>query len=300
MGTLIRRRRYGHKHDEAVDYLTFTATAADTFKLVISSSVSVAYIKSISYSTNNGATWTKVNNVSNQAVTISVNVVAGQRVLWKGEGYGFAVDLNNGSRFYSNNPYAVSGNIMSLLYDDDFKDKTSISAQYAFTNLFKNCKITSMPLLPATTLANYCYYSMFYECSLLTKAKDLPATSLKQYCYSQMFYGCTALEKAPKLPATTLANYCYGSMFVGCTSLRSAPDLLATTLVTNCYSYMFYGCSALQYVKALFTTTPSTSYTNNWLYNVSASGYFVKNSTATWNVRSVHGIPSKWTVITDS
>jgi hypothetical protein len=50
----------------------------------------------------------------------------------------------------------------------------------------------------------------------------------------------------------------------------------------------------------MFTTTPSTTYTYNWVNNIAASGTFVKNSAATWNVTGVHGIPTGWTVRTES
>ena len=32
---------------------------------------------------------------------------------------------------------------------------------------------------------------------------------MANYCYSSMFYNCTSLTQAPALPATTLANNCY-------------------------------------------------------------------------------------------
>ena len=42
-----------------------------------------------------------------------------------------------------------------------------------------------------TTLPEYCYQSMFKNCSSLTTAPALPATELADYCYQQMFYGCS-------------------------------------------------------------------------------------------------------------
>jgi len=76
--------------------------------------------------------------------------------------------------------------------------------------------LTSAPVLPATTLANYCYNNMFYNCSSLTTAPVLPATTLANYCYNSMFYNCSSLTTAPELPATTLANECYSYMFFNC------------------------------------------------------------------------------------
>ena len=48
---------------------------------------------------------------------------------------------------------------------------------------------------------------------------DLIQTPIVDYCYYSMFQDCTGLTSAPELPATTLANHCYHSMFQDCTGL---------------------------------------------------------------------------------
>ena len=192
---------------------------------------------------------------------------------------GIALQLYNdsdyGIRINSTANINASGNIMSLLYGDNFKDKTSFpeGSQYTFNELFKDnthlinaenlilpatelteycyfgmfygCALTTAPALPATTLALGCYHNMFYECILLTQAPELPATTLEAECYENMFTGCTSLTQAPTLPATTLSDGCYYDMFEGCTSLTTAPELPATTLAPSCYCNMFWGCTAL-------------------------------------------------------
>lgn len=197
-------------------------------------------------------------------------------------------------------------------------------ASYCYYHMFDGCtSLTTAPVLPATTLGNSCYRYMFQGCTSLTTAPELPATTLVDYCYEDMFRGCTSLTTAPELPATTLAEYCYGfmfqdctnlatapelpvttlasscysNMFNGCTSLVTAPELPATTLANGCYSGMFRNCTSLNYIKAMFTTTPSGTYTNYWVSNVASTGTFVKNSTATWDVSGVSGIPTGWTVV---
>lgn len=65
-----------------------------------------------------------------------------------------------------------------------------------FCLLFKGCTglaECTPGVLPATTLAAMCYYSMFSGCTSLTTAPVLPATTLVPMCYSAMFYGCTSL-----------------------------------------------------------------------------------------------------------
>ena len=64
---------------------------------------------------------------------------------------------------------------------------------------------------------------MFYESTAVTSVSDdfLPAASLADYCYFYMFYGCSNLTTAPELPASTLAKSCYERMFTYCRSLNS-------------------------------------------------------------------------------
>lgn len=141
----------------------------------------------------------------------------------------------------------VYGNVMSLLFSD-FKDKTVITQEYAFIRLFGGGIKNSLQkelLLPATSLAEGCYYMMFSYCTSLTTAPVLPATCLARECYECMFYNCTSLETPPVLPATSLEVNCYRRMFNGCTSLIKAPDLPATSLASYCYYGMFDGCESL-------------------------------------------------------
>ena len=127
---------------------------------------------------------------------------------------------------------------------------------YACYNMFKNCTgLTNAPVLPATTLAKYCYTAMFDSCTGLINAPVLPATTLEIRCYEYMFSGCTSLTNAPMLPATTLRGGCYSHMFSGCTSLTNAPVLPITTLANSCYEYMFSGCTSLTNAPVLPATT---------------------------------------------
>ena len=96
------------------------------------------------------------------------------------------------------------------------------------------------------TIGDLCYTFIFYNNTALTTVPALPATTLAASCYNQMFYGCTGLTTAPALPATTLATQCYQSMFYGCTNLTTAPALPAATLASNCYQNMFFSCTGLK------------------------------------------------------
>ena len=240
-------------HDYSQDYFTMVVTVGGDIKFSGSSTANT-----LSYSKDNGKTW---NTVDRDTI---ISLTAGDNVLWKGtptpkeeKGIGkFSGDTNV--------RYSVEGNAMSLLFGDDYHGQTSLSGKtYALYRLFSgNTNVTSAEnlSLPATTLTNYCYYSMFYGCTNLTTASELPATTLKNYCYQYMFDGCTNLTTAPQLSATTLASSCYYGMFSGCTSLTTAPSVLpATTLTNSCYQYMFNGCTSLTTAPELPATTLASS-----------------------------------------
>ena len=167
----------------------------------------------------------------------------------------------------------VGGNIMSLLYGDNFKDKT---------------------VFPSGSTSNFQY--LFMSDNKLVSAENLvlPATTLASYCYNGMFGGCTSLTTAPALPATTLAGSCYYQMFSSCTSLTTAPELPATTLAEQCYYSMFRGCTSLNSVTTYAQDISATSCLYNWLRNVAATGDFYNLGGATYP-RGRNGIPSGWT-----
>ena len=148
--------------------------------------------------------------------------------------------------------------------------------------------------LEQTTLATYCYISMFDGCTGLTSAPELPATTLAINCYNSMFRGCTGLTNAPELPATTLARACYSHMFDGCTGLTSAPELPATTFARACYYYMFRDCTNLSLIKVYFTAWGTQ--TNNWVSNVKSTGTFYK-PTALPEEYGTSKIPTGWAVV---
>ena len=237
--------------------LTFNILSAGAI-IWRASNASIA--KTIQYKLNNGEWVSITSNTSSSAPTITVNSC--DKVQFKGNNARYATDYSVYNSFSgSTASFEVEGNIMSLIYGDDFKNKLTISSFFAVANLFRGCtKLVSTEnlILPATTLAKSCYAPMFYNCTSLTKAPKLPATTLANSCYYYMFYGCKSLTTAPELPATTLANYCYSSMFYGCTKLATAPALPATTLMPNCYTYMFYNCTSLATAPALPATTLAT------------------------------------------
>ena len=185
--------------------------------------------------------------------TTTISVATGDRVQLYGNGT--RISSYSGTRIIGGTAtFAVEGNIMSLVNEENFANATILSGLEAFMALFKdNTKLTDISglLLPAVKLGASSYNQMFSGCTGLTKAPALPATELGEFCYSGMFSGCTGLTAAPALPATKMADGCYNQMFKGCTALTAAPALPATELAINCYNQMFYGCTGLTAAPAL-------------------------------------------------
>lgn len=227
---------------------------------------------SISISTDK-QTWTTVT--PNAAPTYFITLNAGKKVYIKGSNNAYHNESwSTEGYFTSSGQFNVYGNIMSLIYADDFKNKTTLQSSNTFGNLFCNAN----KLISAEHLV-------------------LPATKLMSDCYKGMFKYCSSLTTAPELPATTLANSCYNGMFNGCISLTKAPELPATTLSDWCYYFMFAGCTSLNYIKMLATDVSAILCLEWWVNNVAPSGTFVKDASTTLPTGD-SGIPDGWTVQT--
>ena len=171
------------------------------------------------YSVNGGKTKAPIN------ITTEIPVAEGDKVQFYGNGIQIQAYGGNpavrivgiGDGFQTK----VYGNIMSLLDETGFATKTELpNERLVFSGLFAgNTTLidASELLLPATTLANACYYNMFYYCTSLTTAPKLPATTLATLCYSGMFYGCTSLTSAYVKAAYIDGNVCE-NMFVDCSA----------------------------------------------------------------------------------
>ena len=229
----------GGKTEECpTPYVTFKANREQKFKMTTTDDYTISGLQ---YSVNNGK-WENV--VANEEVTFGGT--NGDLRLRGTNINGTASEWSTYSTitFTDNVNVACTGDIRTLL---DWRIYNIVETNNArFCYLFKDCAVlTSTPELPATTLADFCYYSMFYGCTSLTAAPELKATTLADFCYNSMFFGCKSLTAAPKLPATELKKFCYGNMFYGCISLTAAPKLPAIELAESCYKNMFCNCTSL-------------------------------------------------------
>ena len=258
------------EHDYSADYLTFRVLTSGTISWKSFGNLA----KTIEYSIDNGA-WTSLTSTSEGA---TISVAQGNLVRFRGSNTTYATDKSTYSGFEGGTAtYDIEGNIMSLLYGDNFAERTTFpdGSSYNFCSLFKKA-----PVISAENLV-------------------LPATTLKDYCYRALFSWCMTLTKAPELPATTLATGCYWYMFEQC-AITAAPVLNATTLVKECYGHMFEGCGLLNKITCLATNGfNATNCRADWVKNVAGDGAFVKAANATSWTTGTSGIPTGWIVCED-
>ena len=159
--------------------------------------------KVFNYSLDNGSTWNTL--ATGQTVAVEAN----KKVLFKAQELTANMGQGIGTIKYTGN-FNVYGNVMSLVYGDNFINQETMD-NFQFLSLFAfNATLISAEnlVLPATTLANGCYYNMFYGCTSLTTAPELPATTLANGCYAWMFYKCTSLNYIKCLATNISASDC--------------------------------------------------------------------------------------------
>ena len=206
------------------EYLTLTALGNGMITITIPAQVNSSVATSLSYSKNKSK-WNETL-IDDTEQTISIPVTSGENVYLKG----IAKQLGNSRTGVNINSTAnstaninASGNIMSLLYGDNFKDKTSFpdGSKYTLRYLFKdNTHLINAEnlILHATTLAEGCYYYMFYGCTSLTTAPSLPATTLSKNCYYYMFCNCSKLNNITMLATDISALSCLTNWVKGVSS----------------------------------------------------------------------------------
>ena len=223
-------------HDYSEDYLTLTALGDGEITITIPSDLGSSCATYLSYSKDKSV-WERTD-INGKNKTITIPVSRGDNVYLKGKAkQWYDPSGPGGASIDSTANINVSGNIMSLLYEDNFEDKAVFpdNSKYAFNLLF--------------------YYNK-HLCS--AEKLILPATTLEEGCYRFMFYVCTSLTTAPALPATKLVTNCYWGMFNGCTSLNSIAMFATDISASNClYNWVVGVASTGTFTKASSASLPS-------------------------------------------
>ena len=193
---------YFEPHDYSQDYFTMVVTSGGLITWFPSIETNELYCSA------NGGDWFLFPSMQ------SVEVAAGNKFLFKGE---TTPQSNKGIGKFSGAAgvsFYVEGNVMSLLYGDNFKGQTSLEGKdYALYGLFSgSINVTSAKnlSLPATTLASNCYQYMFYGCrrlnSITCLATDISASNCTRYWVQNVASSGTFTKAASMSSWTKSAN----------------------------------------------------------------------------------------------
>jgi len=216
------------------EYFTIEITRAGYFTVVPAidpkstlSSIDASIALTISYSLNEGE-WISTTLLTS-GLTLEVSV--GDTIRFKGNNTNYCNNIPNSHKdgphrlwyivfgciqndgdnykgtFTSTTArFKAYGNIMSLLYGDNFIGQTTLPATYTFCQLFKTSGIVSAEhlILPAMTLTDSCYRAMFSKAYRLKISPIFQAKNLTTECYKYMFENCTSLKKITCLAETGL------------------------------------------------------------------------------------------------
>lgn len=214
----------------STQYLTFVAEEDCQFSFYVPESTSPTG-QTLYYSIDDGETWHLLKYLKH-----TLTIHNGQRIIWKQNYDTHSIEVcfsSEGKKFH------VEGNVMSLMYGDDFVQWM----QYV-----------DNPLFP---VGSSMLTKLFCNCTGLTNAENLilPFVNLGSHCYEHMFDGCINLTKAPVLPATTLAEWCYFCMFRNCSSLNAITCLATNKSASYCTTSWVDGVAA----NGTFTKNASMS-----------------------------------------
>ena len=216
-----------------------------------------SHTKTIEISIDNGNTWVSKtsSNTGTYTGTLLATLNAGDKMLIKGTNNGYSDEWGSWwNTFGSSKDFNIEGNIMSLIYGDNFIGQTTITTERTFAYLFEhtyNLKNAQNLILPSTTLTEGCYLCMFNDSHLLN---------------------------APVLPATTLSPDCYHSMFSRCKYLRYVKCLATDITATDCTLNWLDGAGQYQDQSlCLFIKDPNMT---SWTTGTSGipSGWTIQNA----------------------
>ena len=188
-------------HNYALDYLT--VVALENLEIYFGwNDYDPEPIDGVSYSLDNGQTW------SNEDRSVDVNnkiiLSAGDKMLLKSYTMNnnvmtFGQSSRNETLIQSSGNYSIEGNIMSLVDGDNFvENETDIDkfSDYHFAGFFDGDThlISAENLILPSVVKFGMYMYTFSGCTSLITAPVLPATTLEDFCYMGMFSGCTSLN----------------------------------------------------------------------------------------------------------
>ena len=146
---------YPQSQPQVKDYFRFVAREDGQFNLSGNT---------VQYSLDSGTTWTSL-----ASGIYSPTVASGSSIMFKATNPTLVSGGGIG-KFISTGQFDVEGNIMSLIYGDDFETATTLTNNGQFRSLFDsntNVINASGLTLPSTNAPQDAYRSLFYNCTNL-------------------------------------------------------------------------------------------------------------------------------------
>lgn len=224
--------------------------------LTLEATVDNTQITFINYASNpvyyriNQGKWENIPSNDNKSIT---GINKGDTVRFKGTNSTYYGGDYSPSIACSN-PCYVYGNMMSMVDATNFASLTTLpEGSDTFHGFFMYNTDSPDEQNSHLNLINH-----------PTKDLLLPATTLRDGCYKSMFAGCQKLTRAPVLPAATLVDNCYAFMFDGCSSLAYIKCLATDISATNCTQNWVNDVSAS--ASRTFVRDPNMPYdtTSGW------------------------------------
>ena len=203
--------------------------------------------------------WTTVNNKP-QSWTLNT----GDKVYLRSNSTFWGRDNTETFTFSSTKNYNVSGNMLSLMYGDDFVGQTVLKET-------RNYGASGSPWRSG-------WGGMFRNSTQLISCENLIIPTINTGTNNTLSEGPCQL------------------MFCGCSRMTKSPLLLDSILTKQCYNGMFLECSNLNQVVCLATNISANGCTSGWLRNVAGTGTFIKDANMSSWTLGESGIPSGWTV----
>lgn len=251
--------------DWLAEPLTFTCES-DGLDLVIDKSTNAVADLKISTDKKD---WEKVKIESGSTTIPVASLKKGQKLYVCGDNSaGFSKSTNNYFTFTTNDSspngrFAISGNIMSLISSENFKELKEIPCDYCFYKLFIKLTVVGPQIQK--------------NCVVDAKNLVLPAKKVEYNEYNQMFQNQTLLKNSPHIMAEQLSEdgpHCQ-SMFNGCSSLSTIN---------------------VDFDGSVWETNPSA--THSWCGGIfSPFGIFYWRGANKYDSRSASTIPYGWTII---
>ena len=271
--------------DWSTEYLRFKITDSNpTGKVILYSpntaATSTNFTAPVQYSIN-GGDWITIGNQVGVTYTID-NLSQGDIVRFKGSNPTYCNNNKNAEWHFSGTTVEceIQGNIMSLIYGDDFAGETVLPSAWTFYQMFADVTaLTSAKnlVVPARELKESCYRAMFSRCSALTSTFDIDIDIPALNCFGYMYENCN-LQKAPLINVGRLIS---GEAYSGVSSPYNAA-FTATFKNNAAIPNIYIWCKNIQsdYAFAPGSSKWSTG-CNNLTYVYSMSNNVVINSNTT-------------------